>query len=268
MHRLSNRSLLGVHLFFLGLFIQPAAPGFAQSYQFRVIDPFQPNGINDLEVTVGQGGAPIQAVYRFGRFFTHVNDPMLSQTGNTLLTGVNNQGVIVGQSDVRGFVLADGVFTTLTVPGADVVLPSSINDLGVIAGTYLVGSGSFGFVRIGNQVRVFPNPVSGINNHGDIVGNLAGGGYLLANGVTTPINVPGSIGTEVLGINAGKTIVGFYTDTQFISHGFAWNNGTFTTIDFPSANFTRTQAINNAGKIAGFALMPSGLTAFIATPKP
>ncbi len=57
--------------------------------------------------------------------------------------GINNPGQIVGQlySDTdHGFLYADGVLTTLNVPGVDPV-PRGINNLGQIAGSYFDGPG-------------------------------------------------------------------------------------------------------------------------------
>jgi uncharacterized membrane protein len=164
---------------------------------------------------------------------------------------------------VRGFLYKDGAFQTVTVPGAGEVSPEAINNRGDIGGSYFIGSNSFGFLIKANNIETLPNPVSGLNYSGDVVGTLPGGmGYLLRNGVTTPITLPGSVNTLVTGVNDKGAIVGFGDTT-----GFVLKNGIFTKINYPAdAFFTRLNGINNRGQIVGFSIGPAGLTAFIATP--
>lgn len=182
--------------------------------------------------------------------------------GNTELYGINDEGVIVGGSDIRGFVLKNGVFTTLTISGAR-TYPNSINNSGVIAGGYANGNDILGFVLAGTKVDTFPSAVVGVNNHGDL---LFTNGYLEVGGVLTLIAYPGGTGTQVLGLNDSDSVVGFYSDAEFVSHGFVYSDGTYTTIDYPNATLTRTQAIDNEGRVAGFALTNSGLFGFTAKP--
>jgi len=65
------------------------------------------------------------------------------------------------------------------------------------------------------------------------------------------VDVPGSIHTEIRGINDLGHIVGTYTDANGRMHGFVLADGTFTTIDFPGGLHTRAYAINNHGQILG-----------------
>ena len=240
----------------------------AQPYTFRVIEQFQPNAINSKEVVVGQGGIPVQGFYRFEGFITNVNDPSMP-CSQTTLTGVNTIGAIVGFTESctgqigRGFLLLNGIFRTISVPGATLTQPSSINDLGDIAGSYSIGANNFGFVLDGNNFQQLPNPVAGINNRGDVVGSLPNGtGYLIRNGVTVPIVVPGLGGISVTGINDEGNIAG-YGNTQ----GFVIRHGAVTKFSFPAnASFTRVNGINNNNQITGFSIGPDGLTAFIGTP--
>jgi uncharacterized membrane protein len=52
-------------------------------------------------------------------------------------------------------------------------------------------------------------------------------------------------------INNSGQIVGEYFNTLGIRHGFLLSNGTFTTITFPGASFTRAVGINGYGDIVG-----------------
>jgi uncharacterized membrane protein len=66
------------------------------------------------------------------------------------------------------------------------------------------------------------------------------------------IDVPNSISTEALGINAREDIVGRYTDAEDIDHGFLLRKGVFTSIDVPNAEATfGARAINARGDIVG-----------------
>jgi hypothetical protein len=61
-----------------------------------------------------------------------------------------------------------------------------------------------------------------INERGDIIGHYFDTslhGFLLRNGVYTPIDFPAGVGTEALGLNARGGIVGDYTDSAG-THGF------------------------------------------------
>lgn len=263
-----SRSLLHVSCFILGyVFVAAQASPvlLAQTYQFKVIQPFQPNGSNSVGAVVGQLGAPVLGIYANGAFYTQISDPMLPKTrGNTELFAINQGGVVVGASDVRGFVLKNGVFTTLTVSGAR-TFPYTINDAGVIGGGYLSGNNTLGFILGKSGVKTFPFAVVGINNHDHI---LFSNGNLDVNGSITPMAYPGAGDTTVSGLNDSDSVVGSYTDTQFVAHGFVWTAGKYTTIDYPNATFTRTQAIDNYGRVAGFAFTATGIVGFTAKPTP
>jgi len=49
--------------------------------------------------------------------------------------------------------------------------------------------------------------------------------------------------------------VGTYTDSSQNTHGFKWQNGTFTKIDFPGATFTYPSGVNDSGVIVGTYLL-------------
>jgi probable HAF family extracellular repeat protein len=82
---------------------------------------------------------------------------------------------------LRGFLLEDGVFTRIDVPGATETLPQGINDRGQIVGAYADAEGTI---------------------HG----------FLLDKGVLTTIDVPGALNTGANDINERGQIVGFFLD--------------------------------------------------------
>jgi probable HAF family extracellular repeat protein len=69
--------------------------------------------------------------------------------------------------------------------------------------------------------------------------------------VFTPIDFPGAVLTNAQGINAQGEIVGFYTDTAGLTHGFVQSGGNFRSIDYPGAWITRARGIGPAGDIVG-----------------
>ena len=102
------------------------------------------------------------------------------------------------------------------------------------------------------------NEVRQINNHGEMAGRYVDAegvyhGFVVQNGVLTPINFPGSLGTAVWGLNDNGDLVGRYADAKGITnHGFLFSNGLFTTIDPPGTTLTYAEGINNVGQIVGF----------------
>ncbi len=77
-------------------------------------------------------------------------------------------------------------------------------------------------------------------------------GFLYQQGKFTNIDFPGNGGeTVAYGINSTGEIVGYYFLNSFI-HGFLRNaSGTYSTIDYPAAEYTYPGGINDAGSIAG-----------------
>jgi probable HAF family extracellular repeat protein len=66
----------------------------------------------------------------------------------------------------------------------------------------------------------------------------------------TTLDYPGSISTVATSIDIAARIVGFYTDTNG-THGFVFNNGSYSAVDVPGALWTAAYGINNTGQIVG-----------------
>ncbi|MGB2663201.1 MAG: hypothetical protein WAK48_04300 [Candidatus Acidiferrum sp.] len=192
--------------------------------------------------------------------------------------GPNPQGTSVGSYTdtsgvTHGFTLtAKGVFTSLDPPGSTFTVPNFINPQGVIVGEYLDSSNvSHGFILDGGKYTVVNAPgavgtaLTGINPSGEESGftctDPACGTFGAANtsqsfviskkGDYTFFNPPGAISSTASTVNPSGAVVGAYTDSSGVGHGYLLNNGEYTTIDFPGATSTFAGGNNPAGDIAG-----------------
>ncbi len=108
----------------------------------------------------------------------------------------------------------------------------------------------------------------GINNSDTIAGYFGDGTTVPNNGFTltlpnsfTPENFPGSVQTQVVGINGAGDTVGFYVDSGGVTHGFQDVGNTFTTEDAPGTAFNQILGVNDARTGAGYSSADSkGLT--------
>jgi uncharacterized membrane protein len=71
------------------------------------------------------------------------------------------------------------------------------------------------------------------------------------------ISYPGAIDTEAYGVNNHNVVVGVYTDSSQMQHGFKVTNGTFVAINVPGALETRAFGINDNGDIVGSYTLPN-----------
>src|SRR5579871_2318241 len=136
------------------------------------------------------------------------------------VTGVNANGDVVGVLDsdtlpTIGYLLHNGKVTTFSFPGADITLPTSINDEGVIVGGYLI-------------LFVNENP-----------------SFMLKDGVFSNIEPPGNDGfVSATKVSNSGVVVGSYEAFDG-THGYALKNGTYTKIDAPGfPRETLIQAVN------------------------
>ena len=161
------------------------------------------------------------------------------------LAGVNNHDIAVGSYEnspdhFQGFTfnIKTGKYTALTLPG----VPAS--------------------------TTVFAD---GINNSGDIVGQVGADGFIkLAGGGLHRIVVPGAAETIAFSVNDNDTVVGAYLDSSNRFHGFIWRiGGSLTTfVDDPNADGpSYLSGINDEGDVVGSYQDSSGhMDAFLAFP--
>jgi hypothetical protein len=100
----------------------------------------------------------------------------------------------------------------------------------------------------------------GIDNASTIAGYFGDGTVVPNNGFTlvlpnsfTPENFPGSVQTQVVGINNEDETVGFWIDTAGVRHGFTDVGGTFHPVNNPNtATVTQLLGVNDGGRAAGY----------------
>ncbi len=172
--------------------------------------------------------------------------------------------------------------TVFDVPGSKGTYPASLNDSGVIVGSYFdVNLVSHGFLRhIGGGIETLDGPGTGnvivgadaINNSGVIAGNFQDSarvnhGYVRdAAGHYTQFDITGACTLQPGGINSIGQISGYWGDCGIGGggyHGFLRDvDGTITTFDFGPFNTTLGCNINDSGQIVGlFAQAGSGIGA-------
>ena len=222
-----------------------------------------PEAINNIGQIVGSYTDAAGHAHGFvrdarGHFATVDTSIVGIPVSDTVARGINDFGVIVGSYTVsaepqgrrvHGFVRSHGVYTVLDAPfaGAFNTRPRGINDYGVIVGSYDTVAGRQAFVRSRGHVRRLTVPFTGadrfsfactINNLSQILGayqDAAGSlrGFLISDGETATINVPGAVETLPTGINDLGQIVGVYVDARGAVHSFFESNGRSRTIDLP-----------------------------------
>ena len=169
--------------------------------------------------------------------------------------GVNASGLVTGSytfdpnqsTGFTGFIYNGSAYTsTFSFPGALVTdtFALDINNGGVIVGSFKKPGEEHGFIRA-------------------------------ANGTFTQVDVPGSIETEVFGINNNGDIVGRYLDSLGIQHGFERTNGIYIQINYSDPSHdpnTYAWGINDAGRIVGDSVPgdpgAGPFSAFVTTPEP
>jgi|HubBroStandDraft_6_1064221.scaffolds.fasta_scaffold08062_4 hypothetical protein len=156
--------------------------------------------------------------------------------------GINDAGEIVGAYTdsggiYHGFTLVNGTYTTFDAPNGSVLTElTGINNKGVMVGIFDDSSGvEHGFALVGTKFTQIDDPMANgvvtatdrVNDGEEYVGlwgtNTAGpfSGYHAKNNVFTTIMFPGSFETRTRGLNNAGIVVGRYTDSTGVIHGYA-----------------------------------------------
>lgn len=182
--------------------------------------------------------------------FTTIDPPGAAFT-NAL--GINAEGHVVGRfcttgatpctpdgGNVHGFLLADGQFTTIDVPGALRTNAWKIDPRGTVVGGYTSANGTNRvFVLAGGRFSTVALPPTigialengGIGRNGNIAGTYCDTapctgtstdfhGFVLTRRDFRSVDVRGAVSTAVFAINARGDVVGFYDDATGQRHGF------------------------------------------------
>ncbi|SRR6266567_40285 len=147
--------------------------------------------------------------------------------------------------------------------------PSGINDFSTV-----VGGAAFetGFIRWGNGGFTLPSGTSSLvsrNDKGVSLGYDSQGNGIILSGtnvssaaVTIGANTYDGLGVSFAGINDWGSVIGLYSDSAGVAHGFKrWSNGNGLVLNYP-ASFTAVNsgtfptAINDSGMIVGFTQIP------------
>jgi probable HAF family extracellular repeat protein len=158
--------------------------------------------------------------------------------------------------------------TILSSPSAQ-LFPAGVNDFGTVVGSAFTTSPT-GYIEWGNGGFIFPAGTSAIadrNDKGVSIGNNSFlNAFVLIGSTVTPISVVIGSNTiqsfDVEGINNWGSIVGWYTDSAGVTHGFKrWNNGNGIALDYPAQfsgpnSGTFPTAINDKGVIVGSTQSP------------
>ena len=229
--------------------------------------PWHVNNLGEIGGWYGVNDGMIGSFVRYqdGRIVTF-NAPGqgTGPTSGTWAMGLNDQGDTTGVTfqQTYGFYQnfirkADGSFITFPQPGLCATQvdngcmgwgASQINDLGMVAGSYLDDNRVYrSFVRYPDgRMETFAAPGAT---------SLAGsyGGTTLDIGVASVLNQLGAI-------------TGTYSDDNGVTHGFVrWPNGTFSTFDVSGPGIaqpvqgTFPQSINDLGVVVGYYIDANGL---------
>jgi len=189
---------------------------------------------NDLGVSIGYSASGQVLVDSSGT----ITPLQLSFNNNGFFSrGINNWGSIVGSyntsSASNGFKrFSNGGTIKLGFPGASSTFPTSINDHGMIVGSYFVGSGG---------------------------GQLPQNGFIYSQGNWATLNYPTSLFTDLVGVSNNGGVVGNATDLDL---AFQYENGQFKTIVAPNgAGVTVTGISPRLGLIVGTAGPKGGFVA-------
>jgi hypothetical protein len=154
-----------------------------------------------------------------------VNGTIANPQGNHAF-GVNSYGTVVGQGETstnveKGFIR----YSSGSVSYWSNLTFAARSDSGVSVGIYVPS------------------------------GSSTAEGFMLSGSTLTTIKHPQSAppyGTQARGINKWKTIVGWYVDAKGVTHGFRRSsNGSYSTLDYPGAQYTNPNGINDNGTIVG-----------------
>jgi hypothetical protein len=275
------------------------------AYTYTTVDDPNSNvnevtAINQLSKIVGVygggSGSNIPQSYSSEPIYTKFRNMNEPSTQGTYATSMSSNryvaGYVVdpnGQSGIWGFVRARGLWTLFQYENQTTEL-LGINDSENAVGYYVNSSGTdipFELSVPQNSYVILSPPgtignaaATGITGKGGIAGweQSSNGaiGWFYVGGTYYPFSYSGATNTYALSVNWSDQVVGYYTDSSGMSHGFILTGPTkggaeqvWQTIDEPNAVYgTVVTGINNHHVIVGYYFDGSGVKhGFVATPK-
>jgi probable HAF family extracellular repeat protein len=223
----------------------------------------EPTGINNLGEVVGDYVDANEEAHAFTLTVTPSYTFATIALSGVQSVALNNQGEIVGTyadptGQLHGFVDSGGAVSAFDDRGAVNTTVTAVNYGGAFTGFSSASdaSGSQWFVESAGTLTDIPSgsapvqPVA-IGFGGEVAGNDGTEGfYALSGGPTRAVAVPGAVTTKVTGLNNSE-IVGDYTDSAGIQHGFTDIAGTIATIDPAGSVSTTIAGVNAGGELAG-----------------
>ena len=289
-----------------------AAPAVQAAYDYTTVQyqgaPTRFFGVNNKGDAVGSAdtpNAPSSIVFDLQRkSFTLIAPP----PGQTIVaSGINESGSIVGTSfspstpdDTQGFVLRNGSFQLLAMPGFSVTQARAVSNNSIVTGLaagdgmpvvgfiFDLSSATFTQVPIANAIQVI---AQGVNNRGDVVGSVifdVGGaypgsapgayGFVLRRGASLMLFRVNGLPTRARGITDSGLITGFVGRTSIASAFVAalpsaapFQNVVIAAVDLiqvPGAANTLAQGIDNKGRVVGISTSTAGVeSGFVAVPR-
>lgn len=153
-------------------------------------------------------------------------------------------------------------FTTIDIPGAERTTVSGINNLGDMVGYYSAGgpntrgfyynAGSATFRKL-NFPNSQTNAALGINDVEEIVGTdvtAIQNGYSFVNNTFRFLNF-GAAANYAAGVNTQGAVVGLYLDVCCDGHGYFYQSGQLTTLDYPGGVSAGANGLNDSNIVVG-----------------
>ncbi len=159
-------------------------------------------------------------------------------------------------------------FKAVKVPGAVWEEPGGINNAGASTGFYVDSSGAYhGYILSGKKLTKLDDPnalagtTEGSNMNPDgaisVVGFYTSSktnnavGFLYKGGKFTDITGPsGAVSVYGAAVNDSGAIVGYYSDSSGVYHGYLLKGKKYTTLNVPGALDTFATGINKKGNIS------------------
>jgi hypothetical protein len=217
----------------------------------------------------------------WGQTYTTVDFP--GATATLLVGGPNAEGTSVGIEITAGVqhgivVTAEGRFTVIDPPDSTLTAPNYITAENLVVGNFEDSHQvNHGFILYRGRYTTFNVPgalatvLSGANSAGEMTGftcttdpTCEAPPYesftVSPRGEITRFNPFGAPSSFASGLNPQGTVVGTYTDSSGVTHGYELQHESFTSNDFPGSILTFNGGINAEGDIVGFYTDTSNVT--------